>query len=62
MLTQALLERRTRTGPQGMGAYSDKPRSVTAAGSDLSWLEEEIDISSPPTAWRPKLSKQPLAA
>ena len=41
MLAQALVERRTRTGSQGVGAYSDKPWSVTAAGSDLARLEEE---------------------
>jgi hypothetical protein len=29
-----------------MGAYSDKRRSLTAAGSDLARLEEEIDASS----------------
>jgi hypothetical protein len=62
MLTQALVQRRTRTGPQGMGAYSDKPLSVTAAGSDLARLEEEIDASLRPTARRRKLSKKPLAA
>jgi hypothetical protein len=62
MLTLALVQRRTRTGPQTHGAYSDKPRSVTAAGSDLARLEEEIDASSRPTAKRRKLSKKTLAA
>jgi hypothetical protein len=62
MLAQALVQRRTRTDPQGMGAYSDKPRSLTAAGSDLARLEEEIDASSRPTARRRKLSKKPFAA
>jgi hypothetical protein len=50
MLAQALVQRRTRTGPQGMGAYSDKPRSMTATGSGLARIEEEIDTSSRPTA------------
>jgi hypothetical protein len=62
MLTQALVQRRTEADAQGMGTYSDKPRSVTAAGSDLSRLEEEIDAPSRPTARRRKLGKKPLAA
>jgi hypothetical protein len=62
MLTQAPVQRRTRPYAQGMGTYSDKPRSVTAAGSYLSRLEEEIDASSRPAAGRRKLSKNPLAA
>jgi hypothetical protein len=60
MLTQALVQRRTRIDPQGMGAYSDKPLSVTAGSSDLARLEEEIDASLQPTARRRKLSRNLL--
>ena len=62
MLTQALVQRRTRADTQGMGTCSDKPRSVITASSDLSRLEEEIDASLRPTPRRRKLSKKSLAA
>ena len=52
MLMQALVQCRTRPYAQSTGTYSDKSRSVTAAGSDLSRFEEEIDASSWPTARR----------
>jgi hypothetical protein len=57
MLTQTPTQRRALADAQRMRAYADKPRAITAAGADLSWLEEEVRTPSRPTAGRRKVHK-----
>jgi len=59
MLTQALMQGRTRSRSQSMSAYADKPFAVTATRASFPRLKEEINAPSRPSSrWR-ELSKNP---